>query len=276
MIFYWNPNPIALSIETLNFKIYWYGILFALGFFIGYIIARLMCKKKGYPIDKLDMLLFYVFLGTIIGARLAHVLFYQPNYYLSNPLEILYIWKGGLASHGGTIGAFIGFSIFCYKNREFSPLWLLDHLSIAVALVATLIRIGNFINSEITGIPTDGSYGIVFERISNVPLHPVQLYESTCYFFIMLFLLILYKLHKDSNPGLMFGIFLTWVFSSRMVLEIFKSSQAEYEITMNNWISNFVDLPFMVSVGMLLSIPFIIIGIGFIWYSIKHREITQK
>lgn len=271
MIFHWNPDPIAIYIETVNFKIYWYGIFFALGFFIGYLIARTMCRKKGYPLDKLDILLFFVFIGTIIGARLAHVIFYQPNYYLNHPSEILCLWKGGLASHGGTIGAFIGFLIFCIRNREFNPLWLLDHLSIAVALVATLIRIGNFINSEITGTPTDGSFGIVFEKISNLPLHPVQLYEAGCYLFIMIILTVIYKLHKDHHPGLMFGLFLTWVFSSRMVLEIFKSSQAEYEIQMNNWISQYVNLPFMVSVGMLLSIPFIIIGIGFIIYGVKHR-----
>lgn len=271
MVFHWNPDPIAISIDFLNFKIYWYGILFALGFFIGYIIARVMCKKKGYPLDKLDILLFYVFLGTIIGARLAHVFFYQPNYYLSNPIEILYIWQGGLASHGGTIGAFIGFSIFCYKNREFSPIWLLDHLSIAVALVAALIRIGNFINSEIIGIPTNANYGIIFDRINEQALHPVQLYESFCYFFIMIVLFIIYKTHKDNHKGLMFGIFLTWVFSSRMILEIFKSSQAEYEISLNQWIQQYINLPFMVSVGMLLSIPFVIIGLGFIIYGIKHK-----
>lgn len=273
MSFVWDPNPIAISIETLHLHIYWYGILFALGFILGYLLARFICRRANLPVDKLDALLLYIFIGTIVGSRLFHVIFYQPSYYFSNPLEILYIWKGGLASHGGTIGTLIAIILFCYKNPEFKLMWLLDHLSIPTGLVACMIRIGNFINSEIVGKATGSDYGVIFARINDqVPLHPVQLYESAVYFSIFVLLLIGYFLGLDRRKGLFFGIFFVGVFGSRAILEIFKSNQAEYEIAMNNWLNEFVHMPFFVSVGMLLSIPFIIIGLTFIILSFRSKD----
>lgn len=272
MIFHWAPDPVAFSIEAIHLHVYWYGILFAAGFILGYFIVRGMCRRKGYPLEKLDALLFFLFLGTLVGARLAHVIFYQPGYYLEHPLEIIQIWRGGLASHGGTVGAFLGFFYFCWKNREFSPLWLLDHIASAVALVACFIRLGNFMNSEIVGVPTGGDFGIVFDRLGSEPLHPVQLYESFSYLSVGIVVHLLYRLGMGTRPGFLFGVFFSWTFLSRMLLEVFKSSQAEYEQSLNNWISQYVSLPFTVSVGMLLSIPFVMAGLGFMIYGLTHRD----
>ncbi len=273
MIIRWNPNPIALNLELINIHIYWYGVLFAIGFILAFSISKYLCKRANLPVEKLDLLLMYVFVGTIIGARLFHVCFYQPQYYFDNPIEIFCIWKGGLASHGGTIGAILALFYFCRRNPEFNLIWMLDHLSIPTGLVASLIRIGNFMNSEIVGKPTSGDYGIIFERINDkVPLHPVQLYESISYFVIFLILSATYFCGKDKRKGLLFGFFVTSVFSVRLVLELFKSNQAEYEIAMNNWINQYINLPFEVSVGMVLSIPFIIVGLIFVILSFKKTN----
>jgi prolipoprotein diacylglyceryl transferase len=272
MIFHWNPDPVAFSIDFLHLHIHWYGICFATGFFLAYLISRILCKIKGYPVDKLDTLLLVMFTGTVVGARICHVVFYQPQYFWEHPLEILYIWQGGLASHGGVVGAAIAFTWFCIRNREFSPMWMLDHMSIAFGVGAACIRLGNFMNSEIVGIPTDGTYGIVFDRLGTQPLHPVMLYESFCYFMCSFTALVLYKLKFGNRPGFMFGTYIAMAFTSRMILEVVKSGQAEYEIEMNEYLSQYVSLPFFVSVGMLLSIPFILVGIGFMIYGITHYD----
>lgn len=268
MLFYWNPNPIAISF--LGLKVYWYGILFAVGFILGYIFIKKVCSKAKLPIDKLDSLLFYIFLGTVVGARLAHVLFYQPNYYLHNPLEIFFIWHGGLASHGGILGAFIGYCLFCKKNKEFDFFWLLDRICIPVSLEVSFIRIGNFINSEIVGIPTDGNYGVIFEKLSPVPLHPVQLYESFSYLilFSILLSLFIFKNILFKIKGVITGFCFVSFFSVRAFLEIFKQDQSEYEESFRQIIDNYLSLSFDVSVGMILSIPFIIFGLILIYFSI--------
>lgn len=268
---YWNPNPIAFSLGPLS--VHWYGILFASGFLIAYLIGKAICAKKGLPVDKLDELLFYVFIGTIIGARLAHVCFYDPSYYFSHPIEILYVWKGGLASHGGTVGALLGYYLFIRKNKEFDPVWMLDNMSCVVALVAGFIRLGNFMNSEITGKPTDGTWGIVFERINPAePLHPVMLYESACYFLIMILLAAFMKLGLGKKRWLLFGFFITSVFGSRAFLEVFKASQADYESDLNAWIQSMIPLPFDVTVGMILSFPFVAVGIGLMIKGLKSKN----
>lgn len=163
-----NLDPVALSLGPVTFG--WYGLLFTGGFIIGYFIMRHFFKVKGYNTQDLDKLLLMLFLGTVIGARLGHCLFYAPDYYLANPLQILMIWKGGLASHGGTLGVLIVLWLFCRKSR-YSFIELADMLSVPTALVCTMIRIGNFFNSEILGIPTNSDYGVVFARLGeNFPV----------------------------------------------------------------------------------------------------------
>ncbi len=250
MIFHWNMDPIAFTIPLINTPVRWYGILFALGFLIGYFLVDKYFKKKGYPSERLDTLLIYMFLGTVIGARIGHCFFYQPDYYLSNPLEIIKIWKGGLASHGGGIGLIISVLIFC-KKYGFNFLPLADLLCIPTAFEGMMIRSGNFMNSEIFGKATNGEFGIIFDRLSdNVVRHPVQLYEAISYLVITLILLALFRYVKR-GAGFVLGMFLILIFSTRIVLENYKPEQADYNENADA----------LMTVGQYLSIPFIVAGV---------------
>lgn len=244
---HWNADPILLQLGPL--AIHWYGVLFAGGFLLGYQIMQWIYRREGHPTEQLDKLLTFIFIGTVLGARLAHVVFYEPAYYFSNPLEILKIWKGGLASHGGTLGVLLAILIFVRQHSDVRTLWLLDRLAIPTALTACFIRLGNFMNSEIVGLPTDGSWGVVFEKIDMIPRHPVQLYEAGCYLLTFVLLLALYRLKKMQREGLAFGLFMTLIFGSRFLLEFFKTPQAAYEAG------------YSISVGQWLSVPFILLGI---------------
>jgi prolipoprotein diacylglyceryl transferase len=185
-------------------------------------------------------------------------LFYDPAYYLANPLKILAIWEGGLASHGGNLGVLIALYLYQRKTSD-SYLWLVDRVSVAAALGSSFVRIGNFFNSEILGIPTQRAWGVVFARVDQLPRHPVQLYEALCYALVFVLLIIVYKKTYDKPiKGLLFGIFTALVFSIRFVLEFFKTEQAAYSI----------DLP--ISTGQMLSIPFALAGIGLIVWSLKN------
>jgi len=246
-MFHWNMDPVLLQLGPL--AIHWYGVFFACGFLIGYQIMHWIFRREGYPTAQLDKLLTYLFFGTIIGARLAHVIFYEPEYYFSNPIEILKIWKGGLASHGGTVGVLLVIWIFVRQNPEFRLLWLLDRLTIPTALTACFIRLGNFANSEIVGNPTGGDWGVIFDKLDQLPRHPVQLYESACYASIFLLLFVLYRKGKTHKEGMAFGLFMTLIFGSRFLLEFVKTPQAAYEAG------------FAITVGQWLSIPFILLGI---------------
>lgn len=244
---HWNADPILLQLGPL--AIHWYGVLFAGGFLLGYQIMQWIYHREGQPTEQLDKLLTYIFIGTVLGARLAHVVFYEPEYYFSNPWEILKIWKGGLASHGGTLGVLLAIVVFVRQHSDVRILWLLDRLAIPTALTACFIRLGNFMNSEIVGLPTDGSWGVVFEKVDVLPRHPVQLYEAGCYALIFVLLLVLYRLNKMQREGLAFGLFMTLIFGSRFLLEFFKTPQAAYEVG------------YSISVGQWLSVPFILFGI---------------
>ena len=244
---HWNADPILLQLGPL--AIHWYGALFAGGFLIGYQIMQHIYRREGYPTEQLDKLLTYIFIGTVVGARLAHVIFYEPEYYFSNPIEILKIWRGGLASHGGTVGVLLAIWLFVKQHPDTRLFWLMDRLAIPTALVACFIRLGNFMNSEIVGLPTNGSWGVVFERIDLLPRHPVQLYEAARYALTFLVLLSLYRLQKMKREGFGFGLFMTLIFGSRFLLEFVKTPQAAYESS------------FAISVGQWLSIPFILLGI---------------
>ncbi|MBP8126204.1 MAG: prolipoprotein diacylglyceryl transferase [Aeromonadaceae bacterium] len=244
---HWNADPILLQLGPL--AIHWYGVLFAGGFLLGYQIMQWIYRREGHPTEQLDKLLTFIFIGTVLGARLAHVVFYEPAYYFSNPWEILKIWKGGLASHGGTLGVLLAILIFVRQHSDVRLLWLLDRLAIPTALTACFIRLGNFMNSEIVGLPTDGSWGVVFEKVDMLPRHPVQLYEAGGYLLTFILLLVLYRLNKMQREGLAFGLFMTLIFGSRFLLEFFKTPQAAYEVG------------YSISVGQWLSVPFILLGI---------------
>ena len=262
MILDWNPDRVLVSLGPVS--IYWYGLLFVAGFLLGYWIMTWICKRENYPTGELDSLLIYLFIGTIVGARLGHVFFYEPQYFLAQPIEILKIWKGGLASHGGAIGLLLSFAFFIYMHTRNNVLWLMDRLCIPTALTAVFIRCGNFMNSEIVGIPTGSDYGVIFRQaheFNSVPCHPVQLYEAAAYLVVFLILFAGYLFNRNKKAGRPLGIFLTLVFTARMILEVFKQSQTTLDNAINGIISSFVAFPFQVSMGMLLSIPFVIVGI---------------
>lgn len=255
--FTWSLSPELISLGSLSIR--WYGILFSSGFVVGYYIMRWIYLRENKNIDDLDKLLWYLIAGTLIGARIIHIVFYEPNYYFSNPLKILTFWEGGLASHGGTIGILI--SIYLYqRSKNYSYLWLLDRLSIPIALTAFCIRLGNFFNSEIIGTPSTVPWAVIFTKIDLIPRHPAQLYEALVYLIIFIVLLTLYKKYKlNYKKGALFGVLLFSVFMSRFLIEFVKVKQENYDVEL------------LLNTGQLLSIPFMIIGLVLLNFSMRNR-----
>lgn len=271
-IVYWNIDPVIFWI-TNTFPLKYYGLLFVTGIFLGYLIVKNIYKKEGIPLEQLDSLLIYIVLGTIIGARLGHCLFYEPEYFLNHPLEIIlpvqridgaykFIGYQGLASHGGAIGVLIALILYC-KKHKIKLLQVLDKVAIAIPVTGAFIRFGNFMNSEIYGKPTNGNWGVVFVHDDLIPRHPTQLYEAFSYLLIFLILLIIYKKTPLSKKnGIIFGLFLILLFSARFIIEFFKENQADFEEDM------------ILNMGQLLSIPFILVGVLLIY--IRKVRSTQS
>lgn len=244
--FVWNADPVLIALGPLT--IHWYGALFASAIFAGLYYMKWVYNQEGKDVEQLDTLLMYVVVGIILGARLGHCLFYEPSYYLSNPLKILAIWEGGLASHGGGLGAIIGTWLYC-KKHQVSVMWLLDRLGIATAVFGIFVRAANFVNSEILGHPTESAMGIVFSRVDNIARHPAQLYEAISYLVIAVVLTGVYRAtNAKEKTGLLFGLFLLMTFTARFTIEFFKEKQAAYS------------LDIALNTGQLLSIPFLLIG----------------
>ena len=256
----WDVDPVLFNIGS--FQLRYYGILFIAGFYLGYYMFRNFFRREGKPLQLLDSLLWALFLCTIVGARLGHVLFYQPDYYLAHPGEILKVWHGGLASHGGTIAIMIGMWWFVKKygrKHNFGYIWLLDRLAVATAFAAMFIRLGNLMNSEIYGHETSLPWGFVFlQNGETVAKHPTQLYEALCYFATGV---ILYAIYKYALPkikeGLLLGIFFIGIFLSRFFIEFVKENQVGFEEGMT------------LNMGQLLSIPFVLLGIFLIVRSFR-------
>lgn len=249
MFLHWNIDPILFTIPVINLSLRWYGLFFAVGFLSGYYFANREFRNRNLNTEGLDKLLGYMIAGTLVGARLGHCLAYDPQFYLTHPVEILKIWQGGLASHGGGLGLILTTLLYC-KIYKYNFLNLADLLCIPTAFVGGMIRVGNFFNSEIYGKPTDADYGVIFDRIDSIPRHPVQVYESISYFLISVFLYIVYKHSQKRGSGFVLGLFFITVFSVRIVLEYLKPEQASYD--MNNS---------MLTVGQYLSIPFVVAGL---------------
>jgi prolipoprotein diacylglyceryl transferase len=206
-------------------------------------------KKEGRPIKEVDTLTIYLVAATIVGARLGHVLFYDPVYYFQNPEKIIMTWEGGLASHGGVIGILIAIYLFARKTK-LNYLWLLDRISIVAALTFCMIRLGNLMNSEMIGTPTNLPWGFIFTSVDNIPRHPAQLYEAIHYFmsFIALFC-VWFRQREKMRNGFLFSWSLIILFSLRFIDEFFKLNQAQFEDGM------------ILNMGQILSIPFILTGI---------------
>jgi phosphatidylglycerol---prolipoprotein diacylglyceryl transferase len=247
-LIHWDISPDIFSLGPITIR--WYGLLFALSFLIGYQIMSVIFSKEKRPEQDLNDLVWYMILGTVIGARLGHCLFYNPGYYLSHPIEILEIWKGGLASHGAAIGILTAVYIYVRRRKDMSFLWTMDRIVITVALAGFFIRMGNLFNSEIIGKPTNGNWGFVFAAIDNVPRHPAQLYEAIAYLIIFFIIFAIYfKTDGKFKQGFIFGLFLISVFMFRFLVEFLKENQSLFEEKM------------FLNMGQLLSIPFVLLGI---------------
>lgn len=277
----WTVEPVIFNFGSYGIR--WYTLAFLVGFAIGYAIVDKMWKQEQLPHPWIESLLLYTFVGTIVGARVGHCLFYDPAYYLAHPWEIIlplqydqgeWIWTGyqGLASHGGTLGIIIAIYFYSRRVTHKSMLWAFDKLVVPTGLVAAMIRLGNLMNHEIYGHPTDLPWGFRFVRnlhnwmqgaepVFTLPSHPTQLYEALCYlltFFLCMWLY--FKKRAWKREGLIFGIFLICIFGSRFFIEFLKNSQETFEETM------------VLNMGQLLSIPFVIAGIYFVWRALRKNN----
>ena len=254
----WNLDPVIYWI-TDSFPLKYYGLLFATGILLAHYVEKRIYIKENIPVENLEKLLIYVVVGIVLGARLGHCLFYEPSYYFQNPIEILlpikkigetykFIGFQGLASHGGTIGVLIAIGIYCKKYKT-NFLWILDKIAIVAPIVAAFIRFGNFMNSEIYGKPTNGNWGVIFQRDDLIPRHPTQLYEAFSYLLIFGILMLTYKKKEEKSNGLILGVALVLIFLARFIIEFFKENQVGFEDGM------------AINMGQILSIPFIIIGL---------------
>ena len=259
----WDLDPEIFHLGPIHIR--WYGLFFALGFLFGYQIMVQFYRREKRNLDNLSDLLLYLIVGTLTGARLAHVVLYQPDYYLAHPWEIFMIWQGGLASHGGFTGVLIALYLYLKKHRDMSFLELADRLTIPCLLAAALIRVGNFFNSEIIGTPSTLPWAVVFARIDNVPRHPAMLYEAAAYF---LFFCVLYFAYWNTTimqfPGRVFGIALTAASLARFMIEFVKESQVPFERGM------------LLNMGQLLSIPFMLAGVYLFYASSDHLGRSQR
>jgi len=264
-VIHWSASPFIFSIGS--FGVRWYSILFVLGFIIGWYIFKKFFNREGLPYEKLlDPLLYTLIIGTLIGSRLGHCIFYDPGYYFGSwegVKEIFMPWKGGLASHGGAIALI--FAMWWYsshygKKYGFNFLWVMDRLVITVCFAGAFIRLGNLFNSEIYGDVTNLPWGFIFERNGEtLPKHPTQLYEALSYTILGFVLMGLYNKKLPAlREGTIFGIFLIVLFGMRFLIEFIKEPQEEFEETM------------LLDMGQLLSIPFIIAGIVLLIWSLKR------
>lgn len=255
----WNPDPELFRLFGISIR--YYGLLWAVGIFLAYLVVHYQFRDKKIGEDKFEPLFFYCFFGILLGARLGHCLFYQPDYYLSRPVEMLLPikflpqggWKftgyEGLASHGGTIGLIIALWLYVRKTK-LNYIDVLDMIAVATPITACFIRLANLMNSEIIGKATDVPWAFVFEREDMIPRHPAQLYEAIAYFCFFLITMYLYKNYsKKVHRGFFFGLCLTLIFTFRFFIEFLKENQVNFEDGM------------ALNMGQWLSIPFIIIGV---------------
>jgi len=261
---HWNVSPEIFSLGPLHIR--WYGLLFAVGFLFGYNHGEKMFKHENIDLKWLESLFIYLIVATVIGARLGHVFFYGWDYYSQHPIEILYVWQGGLASHGGVLGIIIAMVIWSKYVSKRSILWVLDRVVVPSVFVAALIRLGNLMNSEIYGIPTTLPWGVIFERNhETIAKHPTQIYESLSYlvtFGVMLYMY--WKTKAKDYQGLLVGVFFVMVFSARFFIEFIKEEQEAFEKGMS------------LNMGQLLSIPFVLTGIFLIVRALKKGPVIYQ
>lgn len=261
----WTADPELFSFGPISVR--YYGLFFAIAFLLGYYIVERMFRRENAPEAWVDKLFVYVMVATVVGARLGHVFFYGWEYYSQHPGEILKIWQGGLASHGGAFGILIAMWLYSKNVTRRSMLWTMDKLVIPVALAAVFIRLGNLMNSEIVGMPTDLPWGFAFVKAHGIanpelPRHPSQLYEALSYLITFAVLMYMYwKRNAARRQGLIFGVFLIGIFATRFFIEFIKEDQEAFEAGM------------MLNMGQWLSIPFMIGAIYLIYRSMTREPI---
>lgn len=244
----WNVNPDIFVIPGLDHPVRWYGVSWALAFFFSQQVMYHIYQKENRSRQEVDTLTIYMVVASLVGARLGHVLFYDPLDYLAEPWRIFAIWEGGLASHGGAVG--ILFALYLFARKTNVPyLWIVDRMVIVSALSGIFIRLGNLMNSEVVGIPSSVPWAFIFTRIDNTPRHPAQLYEALYCLVIFAGLFYLWARYRQKIPmGAMTGFFLITLFTLRFVDEFFKINQVSFEENMP------------LNMGQLLSIPFVVVG----------------
>lgn len=269
----WNPDLFAFRIG--GFGVRWYSLCWCLALLCAYIIVQRLYRRQNIPDKLFDPLFFYCFVGILVGARLGHCLFYEPGYFLSHPLEMVlpmrqgphgWVFTGyaGLASHGGTLGLILALWLYVRKTR-LNIMRVLDNIAIATPLSAMFIRLGNLMNSEIIGKPTDVPWAFVFERVDMLPRHPGQFYEAICYLLFFIAGLILYKKWPQRvGTGFFFGFCLTTIFTARFFIEYTKEVQEAWEASM------------LINMGQILSLPFIIVGLYCMWGGRFCKQLAEQ
>lgn len=272
---HWNPDPEIVNVFGVSIR--YYGLLFVSGLIIAIYMLGWIFKRENIPSENLEKLTIYGMIGIIAGARLGHCLFYEPSYYLSHPLEMIlpvtfppdggikFTGYQGLASHGGVLGLLIGLYFYSRKTKH-SMIAILDLIAVVVGVSLGFIRLANFMNSEIIGMPTSKPWGVIFERVDNLPRHPAQLYEAISYFIILAIMLILYlKMGDRLKNGILFGLATVLFFLARFIIEFLKEDQVGFEKGMT------------FNMGQLLSLPYIAVGIGFIIYGLwKTKKLSAQ
>lgn len=270
----WDVDPTLFTL--FGREIRWYGLLWVIGLIVAVYIVQRIFKHEKLPEKWFDSLFVYMMLGIVLGARLGHCLFYQPEYYLANPVEILKIWEGGLASHGGVIGIIIAVWLYSRNVTKKSMLWTFDRVMVPTGFTAGMIRLGNLMNHEIYGAPTNSPWG--FRFIDNLhqwmhgapPVyteasHPTQIYEAIIYFVVFTVTMYLYwKTNAKDKQGLILGVGITMIFVARFFIEFIKNVQVDSEIAMRENTG--------LIMGQWLSIPFILWGIWLIWNAFRQNN----
>ena len=266
----WDVDPTIFEIAGREIR--WYGLMWGLGFILAYKYAEWLFKREKYPEEWVDKLFVYALVSVVLGARLGHCLFYQWDYYTSNPVEILKIWEGGLASHGGVFGVIFTAWLYSKKITKQSVWWLFDRIIPSVAVLCFCIRFGNLMNSEIFGFPTDMPWGFEFVRsrewqhlYKGQACHPTQIYEMLyCLTAGVVSYVMYHKFHLQKYVGLITGVSLLIFFGTRLALEFMKNPQVAEEVGMT------------LNIGQLLSLPLIALGLYLIWKSRTARELSVK
>jgi phosphatidylglycerol:prolipoprotein diacylglycerol transferase len=270
----WNVDPEIINLFGISIR--YYGALFVSGLILCIYILGWIFRRENIPQELLEKLSIYGIIGIFVGARLGHCLFYEPSYYFAHPLEMIlpitfppdggikFTGYQGLASHGGVLGLLIALYFYSRKTKH-SMIDTIDLISVVVGLSFGFIRLGNFMNSEIIGIPTTRPWGVIFERVDNIPRHPAQLYEAISYFIIFAIMMILYKKMRDRlKNGFFFGLATVLFVTARFIIEFVKENQVGFEDGLT------------INMGQLLSLPYLVVGIGFIIYGLmKTRKLLN-